>query len=227
MSIKLVKASNEYQDLIVDMLKEWIDYNNNHSEANTSPASIFKNDYHNFDYYINNLDLKNPKPGLVEDSTFFALDVERNKMVGAINIRHKLNDYLLNYGGHIGDGVRPSERRKCYATKIIGLALKECQKLNIDKVLLVCDKDNIGSAKSIKNNGAILENEIVKDGKTIQRYWIEIGYSLILYYLDFLVIQQFSLSFHLSYERWYCKAIPQLFDFYFLIFYFINTSKCI
>ena len=53
MSIKLVKASNEYQDLIVDMLKEWIDYNNNHSEANTSPASIFKNDYHNFDYYIN------------------------------------------------------------------------------------------------------------------------------------------------------------------------------
>ena len=64
MSIKLVKASNEYQDLIVDMLKEWIDYNNNHSEANTSPASIFKNDYHNFDYYINNLDLKNPKPGL-------------------------------------------------------------------------------------------------------------------------------------------------------------------
>ena len=158
MSIKLIKASYEYQDLIVDMLKEWIDYNNNHPEANTSPASIFKNDYHNFDYYINNLDLKNPKPGLVEDSTFFALDVERNKMVGAINIRHKLNDYLLNYGGHIGDGVRPSE----------------CQNLNIDKVLLVCDKDNIGSAKSIKNNGAILENEIVKDGKTVQRYWIEI-----------------------------------------------------
>ena len=61
MSIKLVKASNEYQDLIVDMLKEWIDYNNNHPEANTSPASIFKNDYHNFDYYINNLDLKSPE----------------------------------------------------------------------------------------------------------------------------------------------------------------------
>ena len=90
-----------------------------------------------------------------------------NNTKGILNI-------CLNYGGHIGDGVRPSERRKGYATKIIGLALKECQKLNIDKVLLVCDKDNIGSAKSIKNNGAILENEIVKDGKTIQRYWIEI-----------------------------------------------------
>ena len=95
-------------------------------------------------------------------------------MVGAVNIRHELNDYLLNYGGHIGDGVRPSERRKGYASTIIGLSLKECQKLNIDKVLLVCDKDNIGSAKSIKNNGALLENEIDKDGKIIQRYWIEI-----------------------------------------------------
>ena len=63
---------------------------------------------------------------MVEDSTFFALDVERNKMVGAINVRHKLNDYLLNYGGHIGDGIRPSERKKGYdkpVTKIIGLVL--------------------------------------------------------------------------------------------------------
>ena len=174
MSIKLIKASYEYQDLIVDMLKEWIDYNNNHTEANTSPASIFKNAYHNFDYYINNLDLKNPRPGLVEDSTFFALDVERNKMVGAINIRHKLNDYLLNYGGHIGDGVRPSERRKGIATKMIALALDECRKLGIEKVLMVCDKENIGSAKSIINNGGVLENEVEVDGVIEQRYWIDL-----------------------------------------------------
>ena len=157
------------------MDKYTVNTNNEYrAKINTGDLILLAKSNGNFDYYINNLDLKNPKPGLVEDSTFFALDVERNKMVGAINIRHKLNDYLLNYGGHIGDGVRPSERKKGYATKIIGLALKECQKLNIDKVLLVCDKDNIGSAKSIKNNGAILENEIVKDGKTVQRYWIEI-----------------------------------------------------
>lgn len=55
---------------------------------------------------------------------------------------------------------------------MIGLALEECKRLGIDKVLLVCDKDNIGSAKSIINNGGILENEVLEEGKLIQRYWI-------------------------------------------------------
>ena len=106
------------------------------------------------------------------DSTFFCLDEERNIMVGAVNIRHQLNESLLLNGGHIGDGVRPSERRKGIATKMIELALKECKQLGIDKVLMVCDKDNIGSAKSIINNGGILENEVVVAGVVEQRYWI-------------------------------------------------------
>ena len=91
-----------------------------------------------------------------------------------MNIRHYLNEALLRDGGHIGDGVRTSERRKGIATKMIGLALDECRKLGIDRVLMVCDKDNIGSAKSIINNGGVLENEII-DGEVIeQRYWIEL-----------------------------------------------------
>ena len=57
---------------------------------------------------------------------------------------------------------------------MIRLALKECRKLGIDKVLMVCDKDNIGSSKSIQNNGGILENEVVVAGVTEQRYWIDI-----------------------------------------------------
>ena len=55
---------------------------------------------------------------------------------------------------------------------MISLALEECKKLGIDKVLMVCDKNNIGSAKSIMNNGGVLENEVVVDGVTEQRYWI-------------------------------------------------------
>ena len=55
---------------------------------------------------------------------------------------------------------------------MIGLALIECKKLGIDKVLMVCNKENIGSAKSIIKNGGILENEVVVDGVVEQRYWI-------------------------------------------------------
>ena len=93
-------------------------------------------------------------------------------MVGAVNIRHDLNDYLLKYGGHIGDGIRPSERRKGYATEMIRLALEECRKLGLTRVLMTCDKNNIGSAKSIIRNGGILENEVLEKGVIKQRYWI-------------------------------------------------------
>ena len=80
---------------------------------------------------------------------------------------------LLN-GGHIGDGVRPSERKKGVATKMIALALEECKKIGIDEILIVCDKENIGSSKSIQNNGGILENEVIIDGIVEQRFWISI-----------------------------------------------------
>lgn len=77
-------------------------------------------------------------------------------------------------GGHIGDGVRPSERRKGYATEIIRLALQECKKLGLDRVLITCHKDNIGSVKSIVKNGGILENEVLEGGKPLQRYWVDL-----------------------------------------------------
>ena len=58
---------------------------------------------------------------------------------------------------------------------MIRLALIECRKLGIDKVLMTCDKDNIGSAKSIIKNGGIFENEFINsDGEIEQRYWINI-----------------------------------------------------
>ena len=171
MTLKLVKGSVEYKPQIIEMLEEWIAYNNSH-ETNHSPSAIFKNDYHDFEAYCNNLEIKEPTDGKVPDSTFFCLDEDTNTIVGAVNIRHELNEYLLQYGGHIGDGIRPTCRRKGYGTKMIALALEECKKLGIKKVLMVCDKDNLGSSKTITNNGGVLENEFVEDGKVEQRYWI-------------------------------------------------------
>ena len=173
MSLKLIKGSYRYKEPIIDMLKEWKEYNDTH-DVNGSPWAIFKNGYDDFDFYLSNLETSEPKDGWVPDSTFFCFDEQRDIMVGAVNIRHCLNDHLLLCGGHIGDGIRPSERRKGYATQMIGLALEECRKIGIKKVLMVCDKDNIGSAKSIIRNGGILENEVIENGKIKQRYWIDL-----------------------------------------------------
>ncbi len=172
MSLKLIKLTRDYEKQLGEMIDEWKeDQEKNHT--NHSPWAIFKNDYHDFDYYLDNLEIKAAANGKVPDSVFFLLDEESDRLLGAVNIRHYLNDYLLREGGHIGDGIRPSERRKGYATKMIGLALQECKKLGIDKVLITCDKDNVGSSKSIINNGGILENEIInEDGELEQRYWI-------------------------------------------------------
>lgn len=171
MNLKLVKGSMKYKEQIIEMLKEWIEFNKQDG-VNRSPYAIFKNPYIDFDFYLENLEVKEPSKGLVPDSVFFLLDEEKDKILGAINIRHYLNEYLLNYGGHIGDGIRPSERRKGFATEMIKLSLIECKKLGIEKVLITCDKKNVGSAKSIVKNGGILENEVFNDGKLIQRYWI-------------------------------------------------------
>lgn len=174
MSLKLIKLTREYKDSLIEMIEEWrADQVQNHTDC--SPWAIFRNDCHDFDNYLVNLENKKTTDGWVPDSVFFLLDDSTGRLLGAVNIRHYLNEALLKDGGHIGDGIRPSERRKGYATKMLHLALDECRKLGIDRVLIVCNKNNIGSAKSIIRNGGILENEIIgSDGAVMQRYWIQL-----------------------------------------------------
>ena len=168
MNIRLVKLSEQYQEQLIEMMDEWCA-----TGEKIVPYAIRKNDYHDFQYYLDNLQITEEVDGKVPDTTLFCLDVDRNIFVGAVNIRHYLTEEMLVNAGHIGDGIRPSERRKGYATVMIGLALKEAKKLGIHRVLMCCDKENIASAKSIINNGGILENEVVVNGVTEQRYWIE------------------------------------------------------
>lgn len=169
MELRLVKASEEYRRQITEMMDEWCS-----TGEKIIPYAIRRIDYHDFEYYCANLEVKDDSQGLVPDSTYFCLDVERDIIVGAVNIRHYLNENLLQFGGHIGDGVRPSERRKGIATKMISLALDKCRELGINKVLMVCNKDNVASAKSIRNNGGVLENEVESDGIIVQRFWIKL-----------------------------------------------------
>lgn len=174
MKLRLIPLTKEYEAQLVEMLDEWKeDQERNHT--NHSPWAVFRNDWHDFDNYLANLEWKTETPDRVPDSVFFLLDEDRNRLLGAVNIRHKLNAALLREGGHIGDGIRPSERRKGYGTELIRLALRECRKLGIRRVLITCDRDNVGSARAIRKNGGVLENECVNaDGEIEQRYWVEV-----------------------------------------------------
>ena len=109
-------------------------------------------------------------PGFVTAHTFFALD--NNKIVGVINGRHELNDYLLNFGGHIGYSVRKSERRKGYGKKMLIYTSEFLFSLGLDKVLITCDKNNTASRRTIESCGGILENELIEETRTTLRYWI-------------------------------------------------------
>lgn len=169
MNLSLVKLEEKNREPFTRMMEDWYA-----SGEKIIPYAIRRYDYRDFVNYCENLEVKDTSSGLVPDSTFFCLDQDRNVFVGAVNIRHYLNDALLLNGGHIGDGVCPSERRKGIATHMIGLALEECRKLNIHRVLMVCDKENIASAKTILRNGGVQENEVEVDGIVEQRYWIDL-----------------------------------------------------
>ena len=169
--LKLIPLDIEYKQHLINMMSEWTA-----SSEKIVPYSIRRLDYRNFEEYLNVfLEEQKEVPNFVPSSTFFCLDTDRNIFVGAVNIRRRLNESLLLNGGHIGNRVRPSERRKGYATKMIALALEKCKALGIKEVLMVCAKDNVGSAKSIIKNNGILENEIEVGGVVEQRYWITIS----------------------------------------------------
>ena len=166
--LKLVKLERKYIPELSDMMEEWTA-----AGEKIIPLAIRKTDWRDFDAYAESLEVKEGDDRLVPDSTFFCLDTDRNIFVGAVNIRHRLNAGLLRSGGHIGDGIRPSERGKGLGTSMIALALEECDKLGIKDVLMCCDDDNIASARTIEKNGGVLENKVTDDDGTIRRYWIK------------------------------------------------------
>ena len=112
--------------------------------------------------------------GRVLSTQYITVRESDNKVVGLVNARWYLNDFLKIHGGHIGDSIRPLERNKGYATEQIRLVLEEFKKRGEKKVLITCKKQNIASARTIEKNGGILENEVVYEGDTYKRYWITI-----------------------------------------------------
>jgi predicted acetyltransferase len=172
--VKLIFPSKEHEKEAFEFIQEFLEYN---SEINGTGGL---NRYDDYDEWLlkleEDLDLPNIPEEKVPASTYFLIRESDNKIIGMINIRHKLNEFLLNEGGHIGYSIRPTERKKGYGTIMLKLALQKCRELNLNKVLITCDKINIASAKVIQNNKGILENEIFSEAfsEIIQRYWIDL-----------------------------------------------------
>lgn len=115
-----------------------------------------------------------------QEKLFLLIRKNDNKIVGTINIRWNFSEDMLKFGGHIGYGIRPTERRKGYNKIQLYLVLLEAQKLNLDKVMLDCSVDNLGSDKTIKALGGILERcELDESDNTMTNvYWINVDESI-------------------------------------------------
>ena len=92
------------------------------------------------------------------------------RAIGFLNLRLRLNEGLLNYAGHIGYSIRPSERGKGYAKEALHQGLQVAKEKNIKRALVTCSTENPASRAVILANGGKLED--VRNGT--ERYWIEL-----------------------------------------------------
>ncbi|WP_335871999.1 GNAT family N-acetyltransferase [Bacillus sp. 2205SS5-2] len=170
MNVRLVKPTLELQTEYFDFYQEWV------KSGEVMVPWVISKDPRGFAKMIQTLQNaslgSNLPDGWVPNSTFWLVS-EQNRILGAVNIRHSLTEWLTNRSGHIGYGIRPTERQKGYATKLLSLSLIQAKKLGIEPVLVICDRTNIGSMKTILHNNGIEDSDFVEeDGNILKRYWI-------------------------------------------------------
>lgn len=160
--MKLIVPTMEYDRQIQDFRKEYLAS----GESMDGGASLRK--YEKTQDWLDQLE--------PDTSQYIYMDDE-GKVVGILQLRHKFNDFLRKYAGHIGYAVRPSERRKGYASQMLAGVLPECRELGIMDVLVTCLESNEGSRKTILKNGGVYESTVFEpeSQSTIERYWIHLG----------------------------------------------------
>lgn len=167
--IRLIEPNDRY---LKSYMEAYAEYENNQITAYSFTDTKECNVLEKFENYRNEHNLK---PGRVGAHYFWLVDDSKEYFLGEIAIRHRLNEALSRYGGHIGYGVRFSEWNKGYGTYMLKLAVEEAKKMGLSSILITCDDDNIGSAKVLENNGFVLQDKITNhfDCKPFitRRYW--------------------------------------------------------
>ena len=175
--ITLIKPCKEYERDIFKYKEEMIAAGNGSLDG----CGYLEN-YTTLDEWLMHLDSLSdrnridPSLGFVEGSQYLLVDDTRHKILGMVNLRHELNDFLFRVGGNIGYSIRPDERRKGYGKLQLRLALEKMVGLGVTDVMVSCDRDNEASARTIEFCGGVLENEPYSEefGCVIKRYWIHL-----------------------------------------------------
>ena len=175
MDLKLEIPSMRRKEEAIDYIREFKEYN---SDINgVGGLDRYLDDYEGWLEKLEQDYVRVPSEEKVPARTYFLVKNADNKIVGMINIRLALNEKLRNYGGNIGYSIRPTERRKGYNKINLYLALKVCQAYGIKEVLMDCDKENLGSAKTMQALGGVLKREYYSEqyNEVIQDYVINVN----------------------------------------------------
>lgn len=136
----------------MDNIEEWLEFNKKCENKETVPENWVTYEQY---IYVREMD---------------------NKIVGMIQFRHYLNEYLEKYVGHIGYSVRPNERRKGYAKMMLADCLSICKLKGLEKILIMCIEENEASRRTILANGGVYESTILSEsnGLHLERYWMHL-----------------------------------------------------
>ncbi len=175
----LEEPSQARKEEALEYLKEHIEYNSDINGVGGMDKCLNKTTYEDWLIEIQKRKDKEYAYSInrVPQQTFFLIRENDNKLIGTINIRYDLTKEMLEFGGHIGYGIRPTERRKGYNKINLYLGLLKAKEIGLKKVMLDCSVTNLGSEKTIKALGGIFERSGIDpyDNELTNVYWIKVN----------------------------------------------------
>lgn len=175
----LEEPSQARKEEALEYLKEHIEYNSDINGVGGMDKCLNKTTYEDWLIEIQKRKDKEYAYSInrVPQQTFFLIRENDNKLIGTINIRYDLTKEMLEFGGHIGYGIRPTERRKGYNKINLYLGLLKAKEIGLKKVMLDCSVTNLGSEKTIQALGGIFERSGIDpyDNELTNVYWIKVN----------------------------------------------------
>lgn len=163
--LTLVTPSEDYLSSYLEAYDAYMDLGSGaYGMTNARETDIFQK-------YENYRTERHLKPDRVGAHYYWLVDPDRKYFIGEITIRHRLNEALSLLGGHIGYVVRSDAWGKGYGTMMLAMALEKAKEMGLEKVLITCNDNNLGSARVMEKNGCVLQDKVQTERGLTRRYW--------------------------------------------------------